>query len=163
MLASKEQLLDAIKTALSNENNPKRNFTQSIEMIITLKGVDMKKGEIKLREIVALPKAPTKPKKVLVVPTFEQLEYAKKAQPNVILTKEELQKLQGQKRSVKKLARQNDWFLIAQESMALAGRILGPALGPRGKFPVPLPTAADITDYINRYKRSTSVKLNTPS
>ncbi len=100
MLASKEQLLDAIKTALSNENNPKRNFTQSIEMIITLKGVDMKKGEIKLREIVALPKAPTKPKKVLVVPTFEQLEYAKKAQPNVILTKEELQKLQGQKRPV---------------------------------------------------------------
>ncbi|MFP3259789.1 MAG: 50S ribosomal protein L1 [Sulfolobus sp.] len=158
MLASKEQLLDAIKTALSNENNPKRNFTQSIEMIITLKGVDMKKGEIKLREIVALPKAPTKPKKVLVVPTFEQLEYAKKAQPNVILTKEELQKLQGQKRPVKKLARQNDWFLIAQESMALAGRILGPALGPRGKFPVPLPAAADITDYINRYKRSTLVK-----
>ena len=158
MLASKEQLLDAIKTALSSENNPKRNFTQSVEMIITLKGVDMKKGEIKLREIVPLPKAPSKPKKVLVVPTFEQLEYAKKAQPNVILTKEELQKLQGQKRAVKKLARQNDWFLIAQESMALAGRVLGPALGPRGKFPVPLPTAADITEYINRYKRSTLVK-----
>lgn len=94
-----------------------------------------------------------------MVPTFEQTEYAKKAEPNVLLSKEELQKLQGNKRTVKKLATQNDWFLIAPDSMALAGRILGPALGPRGKFPTPLPGAADVTEYINRYKRSTLVKL----
>ena len=158
MLADKESLTEAIKMALSPENNPKRNFTQSVEIILTFKGIDMKKGELKLREIVPLPKEPAKPRKVLVIPAFQQIESAKKAEPNVIITKEELQKLQGQKRQVKKLARQNDWFLVSQESMALAGRILGPALGPRGKFPVPLPTAADITEYILRFKRSTIVK-----
>lgn len=158
MLADKESLTEAIKTALSQENNPKRNFIQSVELIITLKGIDMKKGELKLREIVPLPKAPTKPRKVLVIPDFQQLEYAKKAEPNVILTREELQKLQGQKRQIKKLARQNDWFLAAQDLMALVGRILGPALGPRGKFPIPLPQTEDITEYVLRFKRSTIVK-----
>ena len=151
-------LLEAIKQALSPDNNPKRNFVQSVEMIVTFKGVDMKKGDLKLREVVVLPKAPPKEMKVLVVPTLQQMESAKKAEPNVILSKDELQKLQGQKRQVKKLASQNDWFLIAPESMALAGRILGPALGPRNKFPTPLPNSPDIRDYILRFKRSVAVK-----
>jgi len=157
-IVNRDKLESSLKLALSPENNPKRNFIQSVELIVTFKDVDMKKGELKLREIVVLPKPPEKVKKVLVVPSFQQLEYAKKAEPNVILTKEELQKLQGNKRAVKKLASQNDWFLISSESMALAGRILGPALGPRGKFPVPLPNTPDITEYILRFKRSTIVK-----
>ncbi|MDT7861396.1 MAG: 50S ribosomal protein L1 [Saccharolobus sp.] len=157
-IVDRDKLESSLKLALSPENNPKRNFIQSVELIVTFKDVDMKKGELKLREIVVLPKPPEKVKKVLVVPSFQQLEYAKKAEPNVILTKEELQKLQGNKRAVKKLASQNDWFLISSESMALAGRILGPALGPRGKFPVPLPNTPDITEYILRFKRSTIVK-----
>ncbi|BDB97235.1 50S ribosomal protein L1 [Saccharolobus caldissimus] len=157
-IVDRDKLESSLKLALSPENNPKRNFIQSVELIVTFKDVDMKKGELKLREIVVLPKPPEKVKKVLVVPSFQQLEYAKKAEPNVILTKEELQKLQGNKRAVKKLASQNDWFLISPESMALAGRILGPALGPRGKFPIPLPNTPDITEYILRFKRSTIVK-----
>ncbi len=157
-LVPENALVEAIKGALSPEHNPKRNFLQSVEMIVTFKGIDMKKGELKLRETVVLPKAPSKLMKVLVVPTLQQMEYAKKAEPNVLLSKEELQKLQGQKRAIKKLASQNDWFLIAPESMALAGRILGPALGPRNKFPTPLPNTPDITEYVLRFKRSVAVK-----
>lgn len=158
MLVPSDKLKEGISQALSEQNNPKRNFKQSVELIVTFKEVDMKKGELKLREIVALPKTPSKPKNVVVVPSFEQTESAKKAEPNVLLAKEDLQKLLGQKRAIKKLAINNDWFLIAQDSMALAGRILGPALGPRGKFPTPLPTSSEITEYILRFKRSTLVK-----
>jgi large subunit ribosomal protein L1 len=158
MIVGKDKLAEAVAKALQEENKTKREFKQSVDIIVTFRDVDMKRGDIKLREIVNLPKTPPKEKKVLVVPTFEQTEYAKKAEPNVLLSKEELQKLQGNKRTVKKLATQNDWFLIAPDSMALAGRVLGPALGPRGKFPTPLPGAADVTEYINRYKRSTLVK-----
>ncbi|MCH4814523.1 MAG: 50S ribosomal protein L1 [Saccharolobus sp.] len=157
-IVDRNNIEDSLKLALSPENNPKRNFVQSVEIIVTFKEVDMKKGDLKLREIVVLPKPPEKSKKVLVVPTIQQLEYARKAEPNTILTKEELQKLQGNKRTIKKLARQNDWFLVAPDSMALVGRILGPALGPRGKFPTPLPNTADISEYILRFKRSTLVK-----
>ncbi len=158
MLVPSDKLKEGISQALSEQNNPKRNFKQSVELIVTFKEVDMKKGELKLREIVALPKAPSKPKNVVVVPSFEQTESAKKAEPNVLIAKEDLQKLLGQKRAVKKLAIKNDWFLIAQDSMALAGRILGPALGPRGKFPTPLPTSSEVTDYILRFKASTLVR-----
>lgn len=158
MLVPSDKLKEGISQALSEQNNPKRNFKQSVELIVTFKEVDMKKGELKLREIVALPKTPSKSKNVVVVPSFEQTESAKKAEPNVLLAKEDLQKLLGQKRAIKKLAINNDWFLIAQDSMALAGRILGPALGPRGKFPTPLPTSSEITEYILRFKRSTLVK-----
>jgi len=157
-IVSRETLIDSISKALSPDNNPKRNFIQSVELIVTFKGVDMKKGEIKLREPVLLPKKPSKEFKVLVVPTMEILEEVKKAQPNLILTKDDLQKLQGNKRQIKKIASRNDWFLVAQESIALVGRILGPALGPRGKFPLPLPTTGDVVAYINRFKRSTLVK-----
>ncbi|MCQ4366341.1 MAG: 50S ribosomal protein L1, partial [Sulfolobales archaeon] len=77
-------LAEAIKTALSTDHNPERNFAQSVEMIVTFKGIDMKKGELKLREIVVLPKAPPKEMKVLVVPTLQQMDYARKAEPNVV-------------------------------------------------------------------------------
>ncbi len=158
MLVPKEKIVEVVSEALSEQNNPKRNFKQSVELIVTFKDVDIKKGELKLREVVVLPNPPSKPKNVLVVPSFEQTESAKKAEPNVILTKEELQKLAGQKRAVKKLASRNDWFLISQESMALAGRVLGPALGPRGKFPIPLPNSSEVTEYVLRFKRSTIVR-----
>lgn len=158
MIVEKDNLVKAIEKALSPEYNVKRNFLQSVELIVTFTGVDIKKGELKLREVVPLPKKPTKERMVLVVPTLQQLEEVKKVSPNVILAREELQKLQGNKRAVKKLAKNNDWFLIAQESMALAGRILGPALGPRGKFPLPLPSSGDVAEYVARFKRSTVVK-----
>ncbi|QKQ99270.1 50S ribosomal protein L1 [Metallosphaera tengchongensis] len=158
MIVGKEKIEEAVKLALSQEYNQKRQFTQSVELIISFKDVDMKRGDIKLRDPIVLPKPPSKPRNVLVVPSLEQLESVRKAEPNVLLTKEELQKLQGAKRSIKKLASKNQWFLIAQDSMSLAGRILGPALGPRGKFPTPLPSSADVGEYVIRYKRSTLVK-----
>lgn len=158
MLAPKENLIDGIKNALTEANNPKRNFTQSVEIIVTFKGIDMKKSDIKFRDIIVLPKPPQKGKNVLVVPAFEQLEAVRKAEPNVILTKEELQKLAGQKRVIKKYARNNDWFLITPDAMSIAGRVLGPALGPRGKFPTPLPTNVDATEFVLRFKRSILLK-----
>jgi large subunit ribosomal protein L1 len=158
-IISQEQLIDGISKALSAEFNKKRNFLQSIELILTLKGIDIKKGEIKLREAVVLPKKPSKEFKVLVVPSTEIVEEAKKAQPNLILTREELQKLQGNKRQIKKIASKNDWFLISPDIIAVVGKILGPALGPRGKFPLPLPTGGDIVSYISRYKRATLVRI----
>ncbi|TRN00513.1 50S ribosomal protein L1, partial [Sulfolobus sp. E1] len=76
-IVGKDIIESSLKNSLSPENNPKRNFVQSVELIVTFKDVDMKKGDLKLREIIVLPKPPEKPKKVLVVPTFQQIEYAK--------------------------------------------------------------------------------------
>jgi len=53
-LPSREALLAAIKKAL--ESSDKRNFKQSVELIIALKDIDVKSQAAKIREVVFLPK-----------------------------------------------------------------------------------------------------------
>jgi len=38
------------------------------------------------------------------------------------------------------------------------GRILGPALGPRGKAPVPIPVNADVLSVVKRYSQSVRLR-----
>jgi large subunit ribosomal protein L1 len=158
MIVKEEVLTQAVEKALSQDFNPKRKFLQSVELVVTFREIDVKKGDLKLREAVLLPAKPSKERRVFIVPTFEAIEEAKKALPHMIMSKDDLQKLQGNKRAVKKIASKNHWFLISQDSIALAGRILGPAIGPRGKFPIPIPNNANVKELIERYKQSTLVR-----
>jgi large subunit ribosomal protein L1 len=58
-------VLNAIKEA--KEKGGKRNFVQSVELILTLQDIDMKSPEGRLQENVELPHPPpNKPNKVCV-------------------------------------------------------------------------------------------------
>ncbi|WFO75849.1 50S ribosomal protein L1 [Desulfurococcaceae archaeon MEX13E-LK6-19] len=153
-VVSKEQLVEAIKKAI--ETSPKRNFKQSIEMIIVLRDVDPRSPEGRIRETIFLPKGISKEVKVCVVADGEMVEKAKEAGAYRVITKSELQSLG--KKEAKKIAQECDWVLVRTDLMAQAGRILGPALGPRGKIPVPVPPAADIKTIIERYKRAVFIR-----
>jgi large subunit ribosomal protein L1 len=54
----RENLIDAIKRAI--EYAPRRNFKQSVEMIVVLRDVDPRSPEGRIREIVFLPHPPKK-------------------------------------------------------------------------------------------------------
>ncbi len=153
-VVSKEQLVEAIKKAI--ETSPKRNFKQSIEMIIVLRDVDPRSPEGRIRETIFLPKSISKEVKVCVVADGEMVEKAKEAGAYRVITKSELQSLS--KKEAKKIAQECDWVLVRTDLMAQAGRILGPALGPRGKIPVPVPPTADIKTVIERYKRAVFIR-----
>jgi len=155
VLASKEDLEKAIEEAIKSE---KKGFLQSVELIVVFKGIDMKSGEVKFRDTVFLPNKISKERKVCVITDSDMLEKVKAANPATILIREELLKLQGNKKLIKKIASSNDWFLVRQDLLGNAGRILGPALGPRGKFPIPYPQNADVSSLISRYKNSTLLK-----
>jgi large subunit ribosomal protein L1 len=43
--------------------------------------------------------------------------------------------------------------------MPRVGKTLGPALGPRGKMPVPVPPTADISGLIKRYRKMVFVRM----
>jgi large subunit ribosomal protein L1 len=43
--------------------------------------------------------------------------------------------------------------------MPLVGKILGPALGPRGKMPVPVPPSADIAALIAKHRKTIIVRM----
>jgi len=151
-----QEFVEALKKAVQLALQTKKpwRYTQSVELIMTFKGVDVKKqSEFRFRDVVVLPKGLGKNVKVCVVTEDAGAQDALKAGASIVISKSELSKID--KKSAKKIATQCDWLLVKTDLMGLAGRALGPALGPRGKAPVPFPPTADITQLISRYKNAT--------
>ncbi len=154
MAASRDELTKLITNALNN--SPKRNFKQSVELILVLKDIDPKSQEARVRETVFLPKNVNKEVKICVVAEGEMAVKAREAGAHRVLTKADLSSID--KKTAKKIASECDWILVRSDLMGLAGKILGPALGPRGKVPVPIPVNAEISSVIERYKRAVYVR-----
>lgn len=152
-MVSEDRLAEALKAAL--ELGKGRNFKQSVELIVVFKGVDPKSSEVKFRDFVHLPRGPGKETKVLVIASGNLQLQAKEAGVDV-LTPENLKSLS--KREAKKLSRKYDVFLVQPDLMTQVGRVLGPALGPRGKFPIPIPASANLKALVNRYANSARVR-----
>ncbi len=146
-----ERLVEAVKEAL-RLGKPRR-FKQSLDLIVVLKDVDLKSPEGRIREIVYLPHKPTKEPKICVVAEGDMALKAREMGLEV-LGREDLAKLRGNRKLAKKIAKRCDWVLVRADLMGMAGGTLGPALGPRGKAPTPVPPAANIEDVVERFKRA---------
>ena len=144
-------LLEAVKEALIL-GKPRR-FKQSVDIIVVLKDVDLKSPEGRIREILYLPHKPNKESKICVVAEGEMALKAKELGLEVF-TRQDLTQLRGNKKAVKKIAKRCDWVLVRADLMGLAGGVLGPALGPRGKAPTPIPPNANIEDVVERFKKA---------
>ncbi len=145
----KKAVLEAIKLGSG------RRFKQSVELIVVFRGYDPKSPDIKFRDVVYLPKGLGKTPKILVIADGELLTKAKELGIDV-LSREEIQKLS--KREAKKIARKYDWFLVKSDLMTIVGRVLGPSLGPRGKFPIPIQPSANLDSIIKQYSMSTRLR-----
>lgn len=150
-MPSKEILVERISEALKLGGG--RRFKQSVELVVVFKGIDPKSPKARFRDPVFLPKGLDKSPRICVIADGDTLIRARSAGADLVLSREELQKLS--KKQAKKIASECDWILVRTDLMGLAGRILGPALGPRGKAPIPLDMNADINS-ITRYYRSVS-------
>ncbi|MEZ0346559.1 MAG: 50S ribosomal protein L1 [Infirmifilum sp.] len=149
----------AIKKALQ-ESPKKRRFKQSIEMIITLKDVDLKKPENRINATVTLPYPPaSKLSKVVVIATGDTALKAKEAGADLVIDRDDLQKLSNDKKALKKLAKKYDFFLAQTDLMVQVGRVLGKYLGPRGKMPQPIPPNAPIAPLIERLRNSIRIRM----
>ncbi|MEB3860855.1 MAG: 50S ribosomal protein L1 [Desulfurococcales archaeon] len=151
MLVAQDRLVEAVKEALSL-GKPRR-FKQSVDLIVVLKDVDLKSPEGRIREIVYLPHKPTKEPKICVVAEGDMALKAREMGLEVY-TREDLAQLRGNRKRAKKIAKRCDWVLVRADLMGMAGGTLGPALGPRGKAPTPVPPAANIEDLVQRFKRA---------
>ncbi len=151
----KEALVKAIEEAIAAA--PPRKFKQSVELIVVLRDVDPRTPEGRIREVIILPHRPKKNVKICVVADGDMAVKAREVADRVI-TREELQAIAGNKKEAKKIAEFCDWVLVKTDLMPLAGRILGPALGPRGKIPVPVPPTANIAALVERYRSAVLVR-----
>lgn len=151
-----EAIVEAVRRAL--RLGKKRRFKQSVDLIVVLKDVDIKSPEGRIREVVFLPNKPSKEPRVCVVAEGDMAVKAKELGVPVY-TRADLQNLRNNRKAAKKIAEQCDWVLVRVDLMGLAGGTLGPALGPRGKAPTPVPMKADIAQMIERYKSAVWVRV----
>ncbi|MEM1565728.1 MAG: 50S ribosomal protein L1 [Candidatus Bathyarchaeia archaeon] len=151
-------VINAVKEA--KEKAGKRNFTQSVELIVTLQDIDMKSPEGRLQENVELPHPPPeKPNKICVIATGELALKAKRANADLVMDKDELEALAGKKKEIRKITNEYDFFLAEAPLMPLVGKVLGAALGPRGKMPIPVPPNADIESLLDKYRKTVAIRM----
>ncbi len=154
MPITKEMLAQAVEKVVSHKH---ANFKESVELVIVLRDVNVKELGGKVRETVFLPKGRGKERKVCVVADGEMAEKARQAGAHMVLTPADLQGMT--KKNAKKIADTCDWVLVKTDLMAVVGRTLGPALGPRGKAPIPVPPGSDMSALLNRFKNAVLARL----
>jgi large subunit ribosomal protein L1 len=150
-------LIESIKEAKSKAE--KRKFAQSIELIINLREIDMKKPESKIQESIELPHPVGKQSKVCVIASGELALKAKRAGADLVVERAELEALGGDKKKQKTLVNEYEYFISEAPLMPTVGRVLGAVLGPKGRMPTPVPPNVDIASAIEKQRKIVQVRL----
>jgi large subunit ribosomal protein L1 len=154
-MITEAQLVEMIKTV--KESSKQRKFKQALEIFVTFKDIDVKKG-FALNEIIQLPKT-SSPATVCVMATGDMNTKAKAAKADAVIGTEDLDKFAANKRASRKFINKYDFFLADTKIMPVVGKVLGQLLGPRGKMPVPVPYDAPIESFLQRFRTSIKVRV----
>ena len=152
-----QQIEEAVKKVL--ENSKPRNFTQSIDVVITINDLDVNKPENRLDEEVLLPNGRGKDVTVAFIAEGELAYQAEQAGANIVINKERLEELGKNRAEAKKLANTYDFFVAQADLMPTVGRFLGPVLGPRKKMPKPIPASANPEVILGRLKSTVKIRV----
>lgn len=129
----KEQIKAAL--AKAKDISGKRNFTQSYDIIINLKGLDLKKQEHQIDTFITLPHSRGKKVKVCALVGAELEEQAKGIYDFVVLS-DNFERYKD-KKEMKKIANSFDFFIAQANIMPKVATVFGRVFGPRGKMPNP--------------------------
>ncbi|MDP1551852.1 MAG: 50S ribosomal protein L1 [Methanobacteriaceae archaeon] len=153
----KQEILEAVKKA--KEQTKPRNFTQSIDVIISIKDLDVNKPENKFDEEVSLPNGRGKEVKIAFIADGELAVQAQNAGADLIISKNGLEDLGKDRKEAKKLANQHNFFVAQADMMPMVGRFMGPVLGPRKKMPKPVPASAKPEPILERLRSTVKVRI----
>jgi large subunit ribosomal protein L1 len=143
---AEKTMLEAVKKVL--EESPKRNFSESVDLAINLKNLDMNQPKNRVDEEVILPHGLGKELKIGVFARGEVGLRAEAAGAAYVISDVELDELVTDKSRARILANECDLFIAETQFMPIIGKNLGVVLGPRGKMPIPLLPNKDITELI---------------
>jgi large subunit ribosomal protein L1 len=143
-------ILEALKWL--RENKPERKFSQSFDLAINLKNIDMKKPESKFAKEVVLPHGTGTPAEVcLISDNIKGFENT--------VGKADIDSMGNDKKAAKIFIKRYRWFLAEPQLMVLVGRVLGRYLGPTGRMPKLMPPAADPKVMAERLSMAVPIKL----
>ena len=129
----KEELQSAL--AKAKDISTKRNFRQSFDLIINLRGLDVKKPEHQIDAFITLPHLRGKKVRVCALVGAE-LEAQAKATCDSAILSDNFERLKD-KKEIKKIANSHDFFIAQANIMPKVANVFGRVLGPRGKMPNP--------------------------
>ncbi|NYT18913.1 MAG: 50S ribosomal protein L1 [Methanosarcinales archaeon] len=147
-----ETTLNLVKELV--EGSRERKFSESVDLAINLKNLDMSQPKNRVDEEIMLPNGRGKTLKIAVFAKGEVGLNAKDAGADYVLTDEDIKELGEDKSKARSLANECDFFISEVQYMPLIGKTLGAILGPRGKMPVPLTPDKNVGDLINSTKNS---------
>lgn len=130
----KKKLLETIGKIKSE--SVKRKFNQSLDLIVNLKQLDLKKPENQLDFFITLPHNRGKDNKVCAFVGPESKDDAK-ANCDFIISVEEFESYKKDVKKVKKLADEYDLFISQANVMPQVAAAFGRVLGTRQKMPNP--------------------------
>lgn len=145
-----ESILKSVEEA--RKNSKRRNFVQTFDLIVTLKGIDVKKPENRFVEEVELPHGKGKESSVVIFSDVTKDVGVK------VMKGGEIEELGKNKRAAKELVKSTDFFLADPPLMPQVGKHLGQFLGPRGKMPKVI-KGENIKKLVERYKKSVRIRI----
>jgi large subunit ribosomal protein L1 len=149
---------EALKTL--REDAKERKFSQAVELIVNLKDLNLKNPDEQVEFFANVP-SPMGQKKVCAIVDGELLEEAKKYCDTVI-TVGELADYTKDKKKVKALAAEHDFFVAQANIMGKVAGAFGRVLGPRGKMPNPkagcvVPPKANLGPLYERLQKTVKI------
>jgi len=139
----------------------KRKFSQTIDLIVAFKDIDMNKVP-KLEQYVRLPSGLGKDMKICALVGNESEAGAKDADRVILSSNFDKFK---EKRDIKKLAREYDYFVAQADMMPRIAQVFGRYFGPINRMPSPkagcvIPPRTNINSLISRLRNTVRLVAN---
>ncbi len=152
---AEKKTIKVVKEAL--ESSKPRNFTESVDLAVNLKDVDLSIPKNRVDDEVLLPKGRGKTVKIAIFGSGELAVKAKKV-ADLVITPEEIDDLADDKKQAKRMANEHVFFIAEAPLMPTIGKRLGVVLGPRGKMPKPIPPSADPEPLVNNLRKTVRIR-----
>lgn len=138
--------MDAINEAVKQikENSVKKAFTQSVDLILIVRNIDLKKPENKISKEVVLPHG-SKEKRICLISESNNLG------------KRELEAMSP--KQSRKFCNSYDYFLCEAQLMPIVGKALGKFLAPKGKMPKLIPPGKTLDDLKNDINKTVKIRI----
>ena len=150
-----QEIENAVTRAL--EDAPPRNFTETVDLAINLRDINLDDPSNRIDQDVVLPAGTGQETQIVV---FAEGETALRAEDvaDDVLDNDDLADLGDDDSEAKSLADETDFFLAEEALMQDIGRYLGTVLGPRGKMPDPVSPDDDVVEMVQRLKNSVTLR-----
>ena len=142
-----ENIYTAAEAIAHLKDAKKRGFAQSMDLIVNISNIDLKKPESRFSRDIALPHGRGKDAKVCMISS--SIEGA--------IGKAEIEAMGA--KEARRLSNGYDFFLCEAALMPLVGKNLGKYLGPKGKMPALLVPGKDPKQMAEALKESVRIRL----